>query len=489
MTKKPDELFLLIKSLDKNEKGYFRKFCRIYSSSEEGNYLRLFDCMGKMEYYDETHVRQKFAGEKFLSQLPVTKHYLKNLIIRALRNYYEDQVPQIGRLASFIDAVVMLKKGLTDSAHKRVQKELPAAVNAERFIEVFLWLDFMQTLHVQTGGVMGQNDRALEYYNLRTKTADQYKNIAGYEYLTTQAMDLDVFRGDPSRKKTDQLLANPLLKSPDAALSGKARLMYANVLSKIYRSVEELKKARTVLYEFISYYEAGNKTISLSAGNHFVLYNELLNSMTRDAAHEMESVIARAKTLLIQRRKDLSEPEKQLAESCLTEHEVYLFLYKKEPLKALSAIENSVALNQDLRHSCLAQMSVSFLESWAHLQLKDFSKALDSINRILNSNYEEYTFLMQEAYLLNILIHLELDSFSIMKRQFVLAENFVKKYAHNYHINLHILSALKEIWKHVERGNKPALKKSAAGLISYLKNENAVQNAYLEIWLESKLNL
>jgi hypothetical protein len=487
MKKKTDELFLLISSLDKNEKGYFRKFCRIYSSSGEGNYLRLFDCLSAMAEYDEAVIRKKFADEKFVQQLSVTKLYLKNLIIRSLRNYYEDHMPQISRLASFMDAVVMLKKGLAESAHKRVQKELPAAVNAERFIEVFLWLDFMQTLHVQTGEVMVQNDRALEYYNLRNKTADQYKNIAGYEYLTSIAMGLDIFRGDPSRKKTDLLLANPLLKSPDAALSGKARLMYANVLSKIYRSIEELKKARDVLYEIISYYESGGKTIRLSPANHFVLYNELLNSMTRDVADEMGSVIARAKNLLIQRRKEFSAPEKQLADSCITEHEVYLFLYKKEPLKALAAIGNSAALNQDLKRYRLVQMQVSFFEAWAHLQIKDFDKALGAANNLLNSDHEEYTYLMQEAFLLNILIHLEIGSFSIMKRQFAMAENFVKKYEHNYNINMHMVSALKQIWKNIENKDRVGLKKSVAGLLDYLKHEKSVQKAYLEIWLEDKL--
>ncbi len=487
MEKKPDELFLLVSSLDKNEKGYFRKFCRIYSNSEEGNYLRLFDCLSKMEEYDEVVIRQKFAGEKFLQQLGVTKHYLKNLIIRALRNYYDDQFPRIGRLASFMDAYVMLKKGLTESACNRAKKELAAAIKAEYFVEVLLWADFLQTLHVQSGEFKGRNDPAANSFTARMSAIKQYENLAEYENLTARAMKLDVYKGDATGKEASLLLKHPLLASVDAALSGKAKMMYANVLSKIYRSGGELNKATRVLNEVASHFESTGALAGFTAINHFVLYNEMLNNITRQNIPEMEDVVYRAKNLVTVREKDFSALEKQLAESCITEHEINLLLYKKEPQKALKSLQNSPSFKKETLHSKLVHIELAFFKAWAYLQLKEFDKALDAVNDGINFDYEEYTYVIQELYLLNILIHLELGNFSIMKRQFALAENFVKKYEHNYHINMHIVSGLKQISKHTVKKDNAALKKSITGLAGYLNNEKTVQKAYLEIWLESKL--
>ena len=69
-----DDLFLLIKSLDKNEKGYFKKFAARYGSKQGGNdYLKLFDLIDGQDSYNEEVVKKHFTkiGKKInLSLLP-----------------------------------------------------------------------------------------------------------------------------------------------------------------------------------------------------------------------------------------------------------------------------------------------------------------------------------------------------------------------------------------------------------------------------------
>ena len=63
-----DDLFQLIKSLDKNEKGYFKKLTARYGAKSSGNdYLKLFDLLDKTAEYDETKIKKRFskAGKKF----------------------------------------------------------------------------------------------------------------------------------------------------------------------------------------------------------------------------------------------------------------------------------------------------------------------------------------------------------------------------------------------------------------------------------------
>lgn len=80
-----DTLFRLIKSLSKNEKGYFKKY---YSGgAKSSNYLDLFDAIDKQDTYDEEALVKKFRKETFVKQLSVTKHYLYNQVLKSLRSY------------------------------------------------------------------------------------------------------------------------------------------------------------------------------------------------------------------------------------------------------------------------------------------------------------------------------------------------------------------------------------------------------------------
>ena len=61
---KKGELFLLIKSLSRTEKRYFRMFANMNKGS--ANYLRLFDAIDKQEVYDEKTIKEEFQGETFV---------------------------------------------------------------------------------------------------------------------------------------------------------------------------------------------------------------------------------------------------------------------------------------------------------------------------------------------------------------------------------------------------------------------------------------
>ena len=82
-----DDLFRLIKSLTKSEKGYFKKFAAKNTAGSKQNYLVLFDAIDDMETYDEDLLRKKLKNEQFLKQLAVYKVYLFNLILKALHLY------------------------------------------------------------------------------------------------------------------------------------------------------------------------------------------------------------------------------------------------------------------------------------------------------------------------------------------------------------------------------------------------------------------
>ena len=85
--KKPDDLFKLIKSLEKAEKGYFKKFAQTHNKGAEHQYLKLFDAIDQQLEYNEPDLLKKFKSESFVKQLSVTKSYLWDLILKSQRAY------------------------------------------------------------------------------------------------------------------------------------------------------------------------------------------------------------------------------------------------------------------------------------------------------------------------------------------------------------------------------------------------------------------
>ncbi len=149
--KSSNELFLLIKSMNRNEKGYFKKFGTINSKKGDGNYLRLFDCIDGMKEYDERIIKSKFAGEKFLNQLNVTKLYLQKMIIKSLRNYHSDNDPEIQRLNSMAELTLLFKKQLYDSALRMSEKLIGIAEENETFLHQLFLMQIQYQIMIRKG--------------------------------------------------------------------------------------------------------------------------------------------------------------------------------------------------------------------------------------------------------------------------------------------------------------------------------------------------
>jgi hypothetical protein len=141
MVKKKEQLFQLIKSLTKEEKRHFKLYVNKYSSARENNYLKLFNVIDKQDVYDETSIKKQFAGETFIKQLTVTKHYLQKQIIRSLQNLHYDDTIDLSMLALHHQIAVLYKKGHYEMCRELVKKGIETSSKNEMFLE---WIGFLK---------------------------------------------------------------------------------------------------------------------------------------------------------------------------------------------------------------------------------------------------------------------------------------------------------------------------------------------------------
>jgi len=108
---KRDKLFQLVRSLSKTEKRYFSIYAQLHAKSENNDYLKLFREFERQETLDESRIKQNLEGERLLDHYAVTKSYLYDLILKAMRSYSKHSEDK--RVLDFIQDVEFLaSKGI-----------------------------------------------------------------------------------------------------------------------------------------------------------------------------------------------------------------------------------------------------------------------------------------------------------------------------------------------------------------------------------------
>lgn len=141
-----DELFLLIKSLSKNEKKFFTQYVNLYEKRSNPIYLQLFNFLNARETYSEAEVFKKFRDKTFQKNYAVTRHYLKNLIIKTLR-HSELTVREEHDLTVYVlDIKRLMAKGLFGMAKKMIEKLKTDAYADEKFYDVIQLISMQRGL-------------------------------------------------------------------------------------------------------------------------------------------------------------------------------------------------------------------------------------------------------------------------------------------------------------------------------------------------------
>lgn len=140
-----ERLFQIVKSLDKNEKGYFKKLSQRHSSKGSGDnaYLRLFDIIDKSTAYDEEKIKSAFAQAGF-TNLSAQKNYLYRQLLKSLRLYHSGSSITYQLHELLLDAQNMMGRKLDDAAFELLDEGIAlaeASENTEMLFQFYLTYD------------------------------------------------------------------------------------------------------------------------------------------------------------------------------------------------------------------------------------------------------------------------------------------------------------------------------------------------------------
>ena len=403
-----ESLFVLIKSLSKTEKRYFRLFCTREVSGS--NYLRLFDAMERQIIYDENAIKKQFKNEKFIKQLHVTKNYLRKLIFKSLRNFHEN-ISKDAELKNVLRNIeILYNKELFSQCESQLKVARRLATKYELLIGLLEVENWQRKLH-QTQRP-GNYDGLALVIDDQDETLNKLRNNWHYWQLAV-AISANMFQDQniPVQNRN-------LLKNPEKALSLEAKVLFYNTSYLEHLENGDSLKAEKELRTLLQLLEKSPERLKEEAGLYVSSINNLVSFYVFNRKYgEAITLIQKAKTMY-EGWKVTSE-NRTLLKQIIRTYNIELEIYRttqnfEEHTSFISATEKFVAANKN-KIPRDYQASFQFQLASIYFMQNDLKNSLHWINQFLNSRFKEVrTELKKQVLLLNLMVHLEQKNFMVL---------------------------------------------------------------------------
>ena len=238
------DLFVLIHSLDKNEKRYFRLFAA--RQAGEKNYLKLFNAISLQEEYDEADIIKQFKKEGFTRRFALTKSYLYGLVLKSLRMYHENRSISLEIKSSLNSINILFSKGLFKQAMKML-------MSVKKVVEKYEKIDFKPEIITLQRGIVSalgwQNYTQEDIDNMhgelkkdlgRISTVNDYERLANKLFQTL--FNQGFVRDKKQQQELEKIMNDPLLKDESKLPTLGSKLPFYLVHSAYYSMQGDLNK-------------------------------------------------------------------------------------------------------------------------------------------------------------------------------------------------------------------------------------------------------
>ncbi len=417
MKKASDDLFRLIKSLTKSEKGYFKKFASRNSQGGKSNYISIFDSIDKMEGYDEDALKKKLKDKQLAAQLPVYKVYLFNLILKALQQYgsFENTDTKLAEMIA--GARILAKKQMPREALKilRKAKEIAYKYDNEKALLDILFLERNIIIVMPDKHVF---EKRKEIYEEHMRFIERLTNRFHYTWLSDQMVIFVEHRGDIRNLNREEemknIISDPYMKTADNAMGFSAKMFYYhthlfyNIAHENLSAMHDITKEEIKVQEQYRHFIDENPKNYISGLMNYLL-SAHLNKNKEDISDALHRLIAARKQYKGKLSPDLETELFMKAKNT----ELIIYADNCELDKGRNVVKQVEADLKHYRNFIGQPLKITLLYNSSHICFLDgdFNMALHFINKLLdeadNMRNDVYNF----AKLYNLLVHYELGNF------------------------------------------------------------------------------
>jgi len=225
---KTDKLFVLIKSLQKSEKIFFKKNAGLYRKEGASNYLKLFDAIDKQVDYDEKKLLSKFKGSSVAKYFSVSKNYLYESILKSLRTFRQGKSLKDKVQALQEEATILIEKGLNKEALSMIKKAKKIAYSIDYFTGILELIVLERSLTgtiVKLSAAINQKI-SKEREAILARLQRQHEVSTAYHEISFMNRNYQFLRSGEDLMKIKTLIQQPLFETIDNMPSFHSKLHY-----------------------------------------------------------------------------------------------------------------------------------------------------------------------------------------------------------------------------------------------------------------------
>ncbi|WP_299461497.1 hypothetical protein [uncultured Microscilla sp.] len=427
---KKENLFLLIKSLTKAEKRYFKLFASSTKGDKQkhNNYLLLFEAIDKQESYDEAAIKQRFSKQAFTKQLHVTKNYLSQLILKSLRNFHAKLSKESELRDLLKDIEILFHKELYAQCQDVINKACQVAKEYEclhLLLDVNRW---KRRLCLATSVGLNSNNTLNAIHSENTACLTKLNHLHHYWDWTINFFE----RIDPYKNHPDSLLTNEWFQDASKADTIQAQKLYHHILMAYYvMAKQDYAQAIKVVDDLIEMLEENPKHITEDLGAYLTALNNKV-SLLLDMK-QYDSI----PSLLQKVRAAATKYKVKTVAAANLKVQLHTYNLELELYRDTDAYETGVALIPEIADFLQVQVTLvpddyllCFYYQFAYLYFrqKQYTTALQWLNRILATKFDSSRQDLQSfTRFLHLIIHFELGNIIVLKYAVEACRRFLKK--------------------------------------------------------------
>lgn len=480
-------LFELIQSLSPSEKGYIKKTA---FSLREGMpiYIQLLDAISKQTIYDELKIRDKFSDVLSSKNFFKCKNDLYNLILKKLAQYHEDKTIEIKLKNLLSQGIILHKKGLYELAINQYDKVLKLALeNEELLVALEVYQKLLSIYYAGRLGVTFPHNKALDELN---KKLFKEKDVYNLQTRIAEILFSDHLSEKDILKEVENILCNDKLKEINDQDSFISQWGAKCVKSHAYYLLKKFDKANKCNKLQLEFLRLNHKVSSKEPMRLVKHINNYINGKFNVSAYdEIPELLKELKDIKI--NKTLYKYIEPLQYSCLYIHQLSYYTQTgdfESGIKVLPEINNWFEINKTKVSDYFLMLFYS--EAFTiHFGLKDYKKALQFLNLLINNKTEFRKELQLSVKFYYIILHFELENHDLVSSMLKSLERYIFKYFPHLEQELKTSKWLPQNIETVF--NKKSLAKQSKELYQLIKSEqkdevwNLMYLPFLMAWLKA----
>lgn len=406
------KLFDLVKSLSKVEKSYFKKFAILNNKNAKSSYLQLFIILDKQDKYDKNAIEESLP-DAISKNLPSLKHYLYQVILKSLRNFYQHNKVSIEVDNHILNVRILFEKGLYEQCFSLIARVKKIVLQYEFYIDYYRLLELERII---TADSFNTYKSQLPLFEEEEKTLQYLRSSFEYRKLSSKTFSFVDEKFQFNKDNEKSAFENNLLSDINLTKTfyDKQNYYFSKYRLSIIQGDGKTQAAQKYLIKCIELWDANPHFIEEDKLNYIITIQTLI------IAFEERIKTSRFVPVYLNKLKSVKATSRHLSAklfqfTLIAEQNLYINLGQFDKAKELiSKIEPGL-----VRYSELIQDEHKIVFYYNNLYLcfgmGDFRSALKWVNKTLGMRSPKMPLVSEVAKVLNIFIHIELCNMDLIR--------------------------------------------------------------------------